>query len=646
MKIEYRPEIDGLRAVAVIAVIFYHSQISVSGNLIFTGGYIGVDIFFVISGYLITSIILNELLTTGKFSFLNFYERRVRRILPVLLVVMLASLYFAWIMLLPDKLIQFSKSIFFSLGFVSNIFFYITGQEYAAQSSLFIPLLHTWSLSLEIQYYILFPILLFFSFKFLKKYLLKILFILFVSSLFYAEILSSKYDSAAFYFIYTRIWEFLLGSFLFYFEINFSKKKIISKKKNFFTILGVFLVAFSIIYFDHKTYHPSLFTLLPLIGICLIIWFSNKDDIVKKILSTKFFVYVGKISYSLFVWHYPIFVFARLNEFATNNFYNKFFLAIILIITSIASYYFIELPFRNRKLKLKYLISFILILYLSIIYMGTLVIKNKGYKIRLPKVLQEFDFEKSSWDALRDSNGEICNNKGCVFNDLSDKKVYLIGDSQVATLMLDLTEKLVSKNYKVITSTYGSCPQFPGFIKNDCSIRDRDFLSLYSKFNLKNEKNSIFILNSSLSNYSEYVSTNKDKGWWDITASKIIIDKLAVNNDVIIINPIPLGDNIFEKIFRLKKNKIYSSMTLKEYNEVNDKIFKFLKSLNKNNIYFVYPEKLFCNNKMKNICVVNDEETIYFLDNVHFSYDGSKLINNLIIDSINKIESKHQIISR
>ena len=105
MKIAYRPEIDGLRAVAVIAVIFYHSQISVSGNLIFTGGYIGVDIFFVISGYLITSIILNELLTTGKFSFLNFYERRVRRILPVLLVVMFASLYFAWITLLPDNVI-------------------------------------------------------------------------------------------------------------------------------------------------------------------------------------------------------------------------------------------------------------------------------------------------------------------------------------------------------------------------------------------------------------------------------------------------------------------------------------------------------------------------------------------------------------
>lgn len=639
MKLIYRPDIDGLRCIAVIAVIFYHAQISISGNLIFTGGYIGVDIFFVISGYLITAIILNELFTTGKFSYFKFYERRVRRIIPVLLVVMLASLYLAWILLLPDKFISFIKSIFYSLGFVSNIFFYNIGQEYAAQSSLFIPLLHTWSLSLEIQYYILFPLLLFFSFKFFKKYLFVILVIFFISSLLFADFVSNKNNSSAFYFIHTRIWEFLLGSFLSYFDINFSKKKVISKKNNFFTILGAFLVTFSIIYFDHKTYHPSILTLIPLLGICLIIWFSNKDDIITKILSTKFFVYVGKISYSLFVWHYPIFVFARLNELATNNIY-KFFLAIILIIISLASYYFIELPFRNRKLKLKYLISFILILYLSLISIGTLVIKNQGYKTRLPKILQEFDFEKSSWDALKNLKGEICNNKGCVFNDLSDKKVYLIGDSQVATLMLDLTEKLLSKNYKVITSTYGSCPQFPGFIKNDCDERDRNFLSLYSKFNLKDEKNSIFILNSTLSNYSEYFSSNKNEGWWDIATSKILIDELAVNNDVIIINPIPLGDNIFEKIFRLKENKIYSSMTIKHYNEINAKIFKFLKSLSKNNIYFVYPEKLFCNNKKKNLCVVNDEETIFFQDNVHVSYDGSKLINNLIIDSINKIEIK------
>ena len=130
MKLEYRPEIDGLRAIAVGAVILYHAQITIFGHQPFRGGFIGVDIFFVISGYLITSIILKELVTTGSFSFQYFYERRIRRILPALLFVMLMSLPFAWMYFLTDQLVDFSKSILYSLGFSSNFYFHFSGQEY------------------------------------------------------------------------------------------------------------------------------------------------------------------------------------------------------------------------------------------------------------------------------------------------------------------------------------------------------------------------------------------------------------------------------------------------------------------------------------------------------------------------------------
>ena len=166
MKLTYRPEIDGLRAIAVVAVIFYHAKISILGHETFKGGFIGVDIFFVISGYLITSIILKELVTTGSFSFKHFYERRIRRILPALLFVMLVSLPFAWMYLLPSSLIDFLKSILYSLGFSSNFYFWDTGQQYAAVSGLFKPFLHTWSLSVEEQFYILFPIVLVITFKY------------------------------------------------------------------------------------------------------------------------------------------------------------------------------------------------------------------------------------------------------------------------------------------------------------------------------------------------------------------------------------------------------------------------------------------------------------------------------------------------
>ena len=224
MKLTYRPEIDGLRAIAVVAVILYHAQITIMGHQPFKGGFIGVDIFFVISGYLITSIILKELLVTGSFSFKNFYQRRIRRILPALLLVMLASLPFAWMYLLPSSFIDFSKSILYSLGFSSNFYFHYSGQQYGAESGLLKPFLHTWSLSVEEQYYILFPIVLLITFKYFRKYLIHILILGFILSLGLADWGSRNHPSFNFYGLPTRGWELLAGSILAYFEITNDKR--------------------------------------------------------------------------------------------------------------------------------------------------------------------------------------------------------------------------------------------------------------------------------------------------------------------------------------------------------------------------------------------------------------------------------------
>ena len=158
IKLKYRPEIDTLRAIAVLAVIIYHANFYLFGNLVFSGGYLGVDIFFIISGYLITSIILKELIEKDSFSFKNFYIKRIKRILPALLFVMLVSIPFSWIYLYPTDLVSFSKSILYSLGFTSNFYFHFSGLEYGSPEGLLKPFLHTWSLSVEEQYYILFPI--------------------------------------------------------------------------------------------------------------------------------------------------------------------------------------------------------------------------------------------------------------------------------------------------------------------------------------------------------------------------------------------------------------------------------------------------------------------------------------------------------
>ena len=220
MKINYRPEIDGLRAIAVGAVILYHAQITILGHQPFKGGFIGVDIFFVISGYLITSIILKELVTTGSFSFKHFYERRIRRIIPVLLFVILVSLPIAWKILLPSSFMDFSKSILYSLGFNSNFYFHYSGQIYGATDGLLKPFLHTWSLSVEEQYYILFPIVLLITFKFFRKFLIHTLVLGLIISLGLAEWTSRNHPSISFYFLHTRMWELLAGSILAYFEIT------------------------------------------------------------------------------------------------------------------------------------------------------------------------------------------------------------------------------------------------------------------------------------------------------------------------------------------------------------------------------------------------------------------------------------------
>jgi len=387
MKLIYRPEIDGLRAIAVVAVIIYHAQVKVFGSQLFGGGFIGVDIFFVISGYLITSIILNELLTKGSFSFKYFYERRIRRILPVLLFVMLVSLPFAWIYLFPSGIIDFSKSILHSIGFGSNFYFHYSGQEYDSLNGLFKPFLHTWSLSVEEQYYILFPIILLFTFKYIRKYLIHVLIFGLISSLLLADWTSKNYSSTSFYFLHTRMWELLAGSLLAYLESKIGRSSKFKTLNLVLPFVGLILIGYSFLYFNDGMSHPSFYTLSPIVGVCLIIWFSSENELITKILSTKLFVGVGLISYSLYLWHYPIFSFVKISGIVSGNMMGKFSLIPIIFILSVSSYYLIERPFRNKKYSFKK-VSIFLIFTLSILLVfNLLVIEKNGYPKRFKKLI-------------------------------------------------------------------------------------------------------------------------------------------------------------------------------------------------------------------------------------------------------------------
>ncbi|TGK95322.1 acyltransferase [Leptospira brenneri] len=362
--IKYRPEIDGLRAVAVISVIFFHA-----GFTFFEGGFIGVDVFFVISGFLVTSTILTEL-EKDQFSIINFYERRARRILPALFFLLAISFPIAWIVFLPKDLESYLKSLSAIPIFSANVFF-LKDVEYFSTASELKPLLHTWSLAVEEQYYIFFPLLILFTRTRNKKSKRQVLFVilLFLASvsLIYSQNLSSSKVSTNFYLLPSRFWEIAIGSILAF--IPTSVYMISTSKKQLLSFVGISLILLSVVMFRRDTPWPSFYTLIPTIGTVFIIMFANTSDtFVGSLLSNKFFVQIGLISYSAYLWHQPIFAFSRYT-FSSNylNTYTMFILSFLSMFLAYGSWKYFELPFRD-KIRFPRVLLFSLSLILSLFF--------------------------------------------------------------------------------------------------------------------------------------------------------------------------------------------------------------------------------------------------------------------------------------
>ena len=340
MGLKYRSEIDGLRALAVIPVVFFHAGLD-----LFSGGFVGVDVFFVISGYLITTIILKEL-ENNSFSIKYFYERRARRILPALFFMIYISSIFAFVLLTRSELGSYFSSVSATILFYSNFYFWKTAPYFESEAEL-VPLIHTWSLSIEEQFYILVPILLLLSYKYIRKYIFFVLGIIFFCSLFICQLLAIKTGGTLnFYFTLARGWELALGGLAAHFLL---KNKVVVPQtiSNFFSSIGLALILFSTFYFSRLTLYPSLYTLLPTIGTVLIIIFANEHSYVKKILSQKLFVSLGLISYSFYLWHQPLLAFSKVYFDELTHLLTVATISAALFL-SFLSYNFIEKPFRNK----------------------------------------------------------------------------------------------------------------------------------------------------------------------------------------------------------------------------------------------------------------------------------------------------------
>ena len=651
-KYEYRPEIDTLRALAVTAVIIYHAKIYLFENLIFSGGFIGVDIFFTISGYLITAIILKELIDKKSFSFKNFYEKRARRILPALLFIILLTIPFSWIYLYPIDLVNFSKSILSSLGFGSNFYFHFSGLEYSSSESILKPLLHTWSLSVEEQYYILFPIGLVATFKYFRRYLVHFLLICFISSLLMAEWGSKNYISATFYFIHSRIWELIIGSLIAYFEIKLGHRGQNKILCSTLPILGLFLIICSFIFFNSETYHPSFYTLVPVLGVALILWFTNKNDIISKIFSYKIFVKIGLISYSLYLWHYPIFSFANHLEIFFDNNFGKLILIIITFILSIFTYNLIEQPARKAKSS-KVVFTTMIIFTLIIAIYSVVVISMDGFlnRVKVKNYQNEHSF------LYLKQNNEICFgriNNFCKFGS-HKKEVILIGDSHLGSLAYDLYDK-VKSNFTFLPIVG------PGYFH----LRDIEQVNKHTnKVNkgynvlrndvdeiLNESKDNIIIIGGVTSLYFynkriedramhwDFMFVDKKSLKYDLKTIQNsfvnMIKELSVNNEVILLYPLPeVGVNLQKKKFG-NMVRVFE-YTYSDFLKQNKEVINFFDSINLPKVHKVFSYKAFCN-EVSNTCITHDTNNFFFFDGYHPSIEGSKKINKLIIEKIDLIK--------
>lgn len=454
----YRPDIDGLRALAILPVLFFHAGLG-----LFEGGYVGVDVFFVISGFLITKIIYGEI-SEGNFSILRFYERRARRILPALFAVCAFSFVAAWWLFVPLDFQDFSRSLAAAMLFASNILF-MDETGYFAQPSEVKPLLHTWSLAVEEQYYIVFPLLLALAAKFFRQHIGLFVVLLLLAS-FAACVWATGYRPVyAFFLSPTRAWELMIGSVLALGLIPAIKDRM---ALNVLSILGLSLVLASIFLFTADTSFPGWQAAIPCLGAALLIYANGQEETWGgKLLSLKPFVWIGLISYSLYLWHWPLIVFAKYAFGHELPAWGLWVLIALSMVMAALSWRFIEQPFRQKT----GLFSNIRV-FAPACFAGALVLTAAGLAGHYaggfpgrwsPEVLA---FAAAREDHNPDSGRchardpeELARNKPCVLGPEDGTPEFMLwGDSHADAVMPAFKD--LAEEYKVTGwfASYGGCP--------------------------------------------------------------------------------------------------------------------------------------------------------------------------------------------
>lgn len=612
----YRTEIDGLRALAIVPVILFHAKFQ-----LFSGGYVGVDVFFVISGYLITTILFKEI-ENNTFSIVNFYERRARRILPALFLVLFISIFFASIWMLPSQMEDFSESVVAISLFVSNILFWKETAYFETAGEK--PLLHTWSLAVEEQYYLLFPIFLIIFWRFGKnKVFFMIIFIAIVSFLL-SEWGSKNSPIANFYLAPTRVWELLAGSIT---AIIIERKGI--KNNNLIASCGLLAIMYSIFFYDEKTPFPSVYTLIPVIGTMFLILYANKKTFVAKILSLKLFVGMGLISYSAYLWHQPVFTFVNIKFLNQKPESLMFILSVFSIILAYFSWKYVERPFRkisSSTFSSRFILLFSIVGIFLFLIFGFLGHYTNGFKNRFSKSY-EGDVGQLKYHQYVDEKyfncepEKIANNAlmwegflRCKQSQSGEFDWLLLGDSHAEHLFLGLANE--NPNLNVAFYIFGDPPY----------IENKAFKEIFSAVSEIKKSKKIF-----LTMYYDRRVRDLDDFFNGFSGTIDYLQKLG--HEVILISGLPRFDAHAEYCK-------YSASTKKFKNYCLISINKFLR---KRDIYFSTLKKLSSKFRVKLIniheplcgdthCDMRNENTILYRDSNHLNIPGSILVGKFISD--------------
>jgi len=663
----YRKDIDGLRAIAVLMVVFYHAEFS-----FISGGFIGVDVFFVISGYLITTVLLRDV-GANSFSFAQFYLRRLRRLMPAFIFISVLTTIGATVLLLPSALIKYSESLLAAFLSISNFFFWKnSGGGYFSPGTDELPLLHTWSLSVEEQYYVLWPLFLVISYRYVKRNRLGgVIVVLAVVSLLLSQWLAIIKPTTAYFFLPTRAFELLMGGGVAYYY--FSLPTLNRHLNHFLSFVGIlFVLGAGFILTDGSTF-PGVNALIPCLGACIVIY-TGRDEgnvgVINRIISIRPLVFVGLISYSLYLWHWPVFSFLNVLGIILSG-HEKWLVIFILILLAYFTWLIIEQPFRHKyKFSfIKTLIFYVIFPVVACIGYAFFIYNSSGYINRFsPEVIVMID----SIHSRSENRNKHCHNTKfktqtkdrCTLG-FSEKRVpdiLVVGDSHAdaATGMLDVFLRDRSlKGYVVTANTKIYLPGIARYdLKQGKNKEDKAFLRRGNNITQLIDSKQKFNFIVLAGRWASYISGLNDH---DKKNGEIYLQDIKLKDDLNLFNSainFELGMNraisvitksgaipvIVESVaeFGLNKsdcvirNKIWASrqncsVDIESVKSRQKKVNEIFENLKKKypSLIFIDPKKVMCGEAF---CYSSLSGVPLYKDDDHFNHVGSKLVGSLYLE--------------